>query len=59
MLVLREGLKSLKYLIKRQYYTKTVHPQLLNDLNFVISDTCDACVLKMVLEQFLALQPRN
>jgi len=40
-------------------HTKTVHPQSLNDLNFVISDMCDAYFLKIVLEQFLALQPRK
>ena len=44
----------------RQYYTKTVHPELLNDLSFAISDKRDAYFVKIIiLEQFLALQPRN
>ena len=30
----------------RQYYAKTVHPELLNDLSFVISDIRDAYFVK-------------
>ena len=30
----------------RQYYAKTVHTELLNDLSFVISDLSDACFVK-------------
>jgi len=30
--------ENLNYLIMRKYYAKTVHPELLNDLSFVISD---------------------
>ena len=53
--------ENLNYLIMRKYYAKTVHPELLNDLSFVISDIRDAYFVKKknILEQFLALQPRN
>jgi len=41
----------------RQYCTKTVHPELLNDLSFVISDIRDAYFVKKKeekkIEQFL------
>ena len=44
----------------RQYYAKTVHSELLNDLSLVISDLRDDYFVKKIfLEQFLALQPRN
>ena len=43
----------------RQYYAKTVQPELLNYLSFVISDLRDAYIVKKNLEQFLSLQPRN
>jgi len=44
----------------RQYNAKIVHPELLNDLSFVISDIRDSYfVKKNILEQFLGLQPRN
>jgi len=32
----------------RQYYAKTVHPELLNDLSFVISETHDAYFVKNI-----------
>ena len=39
-----------------QYYAKTVHHELLNDLSFVISDIHDAYfVKKLILEQFLSV----
>jgi len=60
---MREGLQILNYLNKRQYCTKTVHPKLVNDLSFVISDIYDAYFVKKktksILEQLLALQSRN
>lgn len=60
LVVMREGMKILNYLNKRQYHTKTVHPKLVNDLSFVISDIYDIYfVKKTILEQFLALLSRN
>jgi len=40
--------ENLNYLIMRKYYAKTVHPGLLNDLSFVISDIRDAYFLKKI-----------
>jgi len=49
---MREGLQILNYLNKRQYCTKTVHPKLVNDLSFVISDIYDAYFVKKNKEYF-------
>jgi len=43
-----------------KYNAKTVRPELLNELSFVISDIRDSYfVKKHIVEQFLGLQPRN
>jgi len=40
--------ENLNYLIMQKYYAKTVHPELLYDLSFVISDIRDAYFIKKI-----------
>ena len=39
----------------RQYYAKTVHTELLNDLSFVISDIRDAYFVKKYFRKFFSV----
>jgi hypothetical protein len=45
LVVMQEGLKILNYL---NNYTKTVHPKLVNDLSFAISDIYDVYFFKKI-----------
>ena len=46
---------ALNYLIMRKYYAKTAHPELLNDLSFVISDIRDSYFVNKIFKTIFSV----